>query len=101
MRRFFGRKQDGQIVIEGDEFNHLKNVLRLKEGEEILVSLNDEQEYACEIVSLGKKDAICKINGARICAGNPTKNIVLFQAITKREKFEFIDRKSTRLNSSH
>ena len=28
MRRFFGEKIDDKIVIKGDEYNHLKNVLR-------------------------------------------------------------------------
>ncbi len=100
MRRFFGNLKDGQIFIEGEEFNHLKNVLRLGVGEEILVSLNDETEYACEIVDMTKKLAVCKINGTRVCEANPTKNIVLFQAITKREKFEFIVQKATELGIS-
>ena len=100
MRRFFGRKEKGKIVLEGEEFNHFKNVLRLGVGEEILVSLNDENEYACEAVELTKKEVVCKINGSRICVANPTKNIVLFQAITKREKFEFIVQKATEIGIS-
>ncbi len=100
MKRFFGRLENGKIYIEGDEFNHLKNVLRLGVGEEILVSLYDENEYACEIVEMTKKEAVCKINGSRICEGNPTKNIVLFQAITKKEKFEFIVQKATEIGIS-
>ncbi len=100
MRRFFGRLENGKIYIEGEEFNHLKNVLRLNTGEQILVSLNDENEYACEIVEMTKKEAVCKINGSRICEGNPSKNIVLFQAITKKEKFEFIVQKATEIGIS-
>ncbi len=100
MRRFFGRKENGQVVLEGDEFNHLKNVLRLGVGAEILVSLGDENEYACEVESLEKRSAICKIIGKKVCAGNPKKNIVLFQAITKREKFEFIVQKATEIGVS-
>lgn len=100
MRRFFGRQENGSIILEGDEFNHLKNVLRLGVGAEILVSLGDENEYACEVEAMEKHVAICKIIGKKVCAANPKKNIVLFQAITKREKFEFIVQKATEIGVS-
>lgn len=97
MKRFFGEKSRTKIVISGDEYNHLKNVLRLSVGNEILVSLNDEYEYICEIEKFEKGTAICKINGKQICEGNPKKNIVIFQAITKGPKFEFIVQKATEI----
>ena len=52
MRRFFGRKQNDKIIIENDDFKHLKNVLRLGVGAEVIVSLNDEFEYICEIENI-------------------------------------------------
>lgn len=97
MRRFFGVMNDETIFIEGEEYNHLKNVLRLKVGAEVLVSLNDEYEYACEIEAFEKGKAVCKIIGKKICDANPRKNIVIFQAITKRPKFEFIVQKATEI----
>ncbi len=97
MRRFFGCEKNGEIFIEGEEFNHLKNVLRLGVGSEVLVSLNDEYEYICEIVNMDKSSAQCKVNGKQLCAGNPNKNIVIFQAVTKKEKFELIVQKATEI----
>ncbi|MBP3619120.1 MAG: 16S rRNA (uracil(1498)-N(3))-methyltransferase [Clostridia bacterium] len=100
MRRFFGCERNGKIYIEGEEFNHLKNVLRMNEGDELLVSLNDEFEYVCEIMKFEKGSAVCKINGKHECEGNPKKNIVIFQAITKGQKFEFIVQKATEIGIS-
>ncbi len=97
MRRFFGEKVNGQIQITGDEFNHLKNVLRLGLGDQVMVYLGDEYEYACEIEQIIKKCAFCKIIGQKLCEGNPQKNIVLYQALPKREKFEFIVQKATEI----
>ena len=97
MRRFFGEKVGDKVEIKDDEFNHLKNVLRLKVGDEVLVSLNTEKEYVCEIESFGKSSAVCKINGEHECIGNPRKEITLFQAITKGPKFEFIIQKATEI----
>lgn len=100
MRRFFGVSKNNKIVIEGEEFNHLKNVLRMSVGAELLVSLNDEYEYICEIEKFGRGHAVCKVNGKKECEGNPRKNIVLFQAITKGSKFEFIVQKATEIGIS-
>ena len=100
MRRFFGTEKNGKIYVEGEEFNHLKNVLRMGEGDELLVSLNDDFEYVCEIIKFEKGVAVCKINGKRECVGNPQKNIVIFQAITKGQKFEFIVQKATEIGIS-
>lgn len=97
MRRFFGRENKGLIYIEGEEFNHLKNVLRMNVGDELLVSLNDKFDYICSVSKMEKDRAVCNINGKRECEGNPKKNIVIFQAITKRPKFEFIVQKATEI----
>ena len=100
MRRFFGKLEKDKILIDGEEFNHLKNVLRMNVGDELLASLNDKYEYVCEIEKFDKGAAICKVNGKHECVGNPKKNIVLFQAITKRAKFEFIVQKATEIGVS-
>ncbi|MBP3432074.1 MAG: 16S rRNA (uracil(1498)-N(3))-methyltransferase [Clostridia bacterium] len=100
MRRFFGREVKGNVVIEDEEFNHLKNVLRMNVGDELVVCLGDENETFCQIEEIGKKSAKCKVIGSQKCEGNPKKNIVLFQAITKKEKFEFIVQKATEIGIS-
>lgn len=97
MRRFFGEKVKDKIIVSGDEYNHMKNVLRLKVGTEVLVSLNTNVEYACQIESYDKNNAVCKINGEHECVANPLKNITLFQAIAKSKKFEFIVQKATEI----
>ena len=97
MRRFFGREQNDKIVIENEEYNHLKNVLRLGVGAEIIVSLNDENDYFCQVEKMGKNFAECKVNGKQLCPANPRKNIVLFQAVPKGPKFDFILQKATEI----
>jgi len=97
MRRFFGRLENGKIILEGDEFNHLKNVLRMGEGSELFVSLNDEFDYVCVVEKMNKNFAICNINDKQVCSANPTKEIVLFQAVAKGPKFEFIVQKGTEI----
>ena len=97
MRRFFGRLENGKIVLDGDEFNHLKNVLRMGVGSQIIVSLNDEFDYVCRVEKFGKNFAVCEIENKQVCPANPIKNIVLFQAVAKGDKFEFIIQKGTEI----
>jgi len=100
MRRFFGVEKNKKVYIEGEEYNHLRNVLRMNVGDELLVSLNDEFEYVCQIDNFSKMSAVCNIIGKKECEGNPRKNIVIFQAVAKRQKFEFIVQKATEIGIS-
>lgn len=97
MRRFFGERVGNMVYIEGDEFNHLKNVLRMNVGDQLIAFLNDENEYVCQIEKLERGRAVCVVTGTNVCECNPRKNIVLFQAITKGPKFEFIVQKATEI----
>ena len=97
MRRFFGERVGNMVYITGEEFSHLKTVLRMGVGDQLIAFLNDENEYVCQIEKMEKGRAICKVTGTSVCECNPNKNIVLFQAITKRPKFEFIVQKATEI----
>ena len=50
MYRFFvepSQIKDNQICISGSDVNHIKNVLRMKLKEEILISSGEDKEYTC------------------------------------------------------
>ena len=45
-----------KIIITGSDVNHIRNVLRMTAGEQIIVrSGEDSKEYRCEILSLEKE----------------------------------------------
>ena len=56
MRKFFVEQnqiENKNIVVLGDDVNHIKNVLRLGIGEEIDVSvIGENKSYRCKIESL-------------------------------------------------
>lgn len=98
MRRFFGkRKNEKYFLIEGDEFYHLSKVLRAKEGEKIIVCSGDDYEHICTIEQMGKKDCHCLIEQTTLCPANPKKEIVLFQALPKKEYLDNIIPKAIEL----
>ena len=48
MYQFFvepGQIQGKTVIITGSDVNHIKNVLRLKKGDEILISSGDNYDY--------------------------------------------------------
>lgn len=54
--------QGNRIVITGSDVNHIKNVLRMKPGEEIAVSNGaDGKEYRCGIEELLEEEVICTL----------------------------------------
>ena len=59
MKRFFVDKQlevNSKIKIEGIEHNHIKNVMRMKVGDEIILVCGDDFDYHAKIVSISKSD---------------------------------------------
>lgn len=100
MKRFFGKKLGENIIFEGNEAGHIAQVLRMKVGQEIIASLNDENDYYCTLIEVNKKSVVAKIDRVEKCRALPKKNIVLYQAMPKREYFETIVTKSVELGVS-
>ena len=52
MYRFFVEPEqivDNKICITGKDVNHIKNVLRMRPGETVLISNGMDREYICVI----------------------------------------------------
>ena len=97
MKRFFGKKLNNNILIDGDEFVHLKKVLRMNEGDKIIASVNDEFDYYCTIGKINKNDCLATIDEKVICPATPNKDITLFQMMPKKDYFDNIIAKSIEL----
>ncbi len=100
MRRFFGRIENDNFIVDGEELKHLSNVIRLKENDEFIGVANDEYDYICHILSIDKKSAVAQIIERKKNISLPKKNLVLFQALTKKEAFEFVLQKAVELGTS-
>ena len=100
MKRFFGKKVNDKILIDGDEFVHLKKVLRMVEGDKFIASVNDEYDYYCTIERINKNDCVASIDNQEVCPALPNKNITLFQMMPKKDYFDSILAKSIELGIS-
>ena len=61
LRRFFVSEITEPLIIDGEEFRHAVSVLRLKEGDEIIVCDNSGYEYISAVSKINKKDLELKI----------------------------------------
>jgi len=102
MYRFFVREdQIGEetITIYGADVNHIKNVLRMRVGEELLISASTEKEYHCKISELSKEEVICEITDIDGESKELPSKIYLFQGLPKSEKMELIIQKAVELGA--
>ena len=101
MYRFFVSENqigDDSITITGSDVNHIKNVLRMREGETILVSDGNDNEYICEITALDE-EVTAKIVDMNIESRELPIKVTLFQALPKSDKMETVIQKMIELGA--
>ena len=101
MYRFFvepSQIQDKKIIITGSDVNHIKNVLRMKVGEEIAVSNGiDNREYCCGIEEYTEHEVICTLRFVKEEGVELPARIYLFQGLPKADKMEWVIQKAIEL----
>ena len=90
--------QGNRIVIEGRDVNHIKNVLRMKPGEELAVSNGvDGKEYRCGIAALEEDRILCELRFIKEDGVELSSQVYLFQGLPKADKMEMIIQKCVEL----
>ena len=92
---------DGKnIQIIGEDYNHLKNVLRSKIGEKIDICDENSIKYNTKIIEYTDKAAVCEIEKIDDRNTETKVKMTLFQGLPKMDKFELIIQKSTEIGVS-
>lgn len=87
-----------RVIITGGDVNHIKNVLRMKPGEEIAVSNGaDGKEYRCGILELEQERVVCELRFIREDGVELPAKVYLFQGLPKADKMELIVQKAVEL----
>ena len=100
MYRFFVEKEqigEKTIRIIGSDVNHIRNVLRMKPGEEILISDGEKKEYHCEIKTLDPEYVEALIMFVKEEGLELPSKVYLFQGLPKNDKMELIIQKAVEL----
>ena len=102
MYHFFARQEninDDHILIDGADVNHLKNVLRIKCGEKIILSSGDNVDYYCTISEINDDSVIASIDETDTRGRELPSRIYLFQGLPKGDKMELIIQKAVELGA--
>src|SRR5438045_1366512 len=106
-RRFYAPPEsfahDGaRVVLSSEESRHLRDVLRLRAGDEAFVFDGEGREFACEVSEPGGRGhAALEVRG-RVepqCPESPL-DFTLAVALLKGEKFDLVVQKATELGAS-
>lgn len=102
MHRFYIDKEnlehaEQSIQILGMDVNHIKNVLRLRCGDEIVVSDGAGKDYLCRITGIENEKVVADIQDVCDNFSELETEITLFQGYPKSDKMELIIQKTVEL----
>lgn len=98
MHRFFIDNIADEVILDGEEFQHAKNVLRVEEGEEVILLDNTGYEYRSIVSKIGKKELLLHVVGKEIGSKEAETDVcLLFGYIKNADKNEFIVQKAVEL----
>ena len=99
MHNFFIKSEnliENTIKLDGKDFFHAKNVLRMKENDTFLVSI-DNINYLCEIKEIFSDYLLAEIVEKDFFDTSLNIEIYLFQGLPKSDKLELIIQKAVEL----
>ena len=95
MQRYFVEKELNQFRLKDGDFHHIKNVMRIKSGEQI-ICIFEHQSFLCTIF-YKENDYEIKIIKPISLNVELNKPVILYQALIKNDKFDFIIQKACEL----
>lgn len=96
---------DKKIYINGADYNHIKNVIRLKAGDEVMVSVRSSQagekscNFMCELAEYTDSDVVFDITDKDALDTELPCQVILYQGLPKSDKLELIIQKAVELGA--
>ncbi|MCR5202831.1 MAG: 16S rRNA (uracil(1498)-N(3))-methyltransferase [Lachnospiraceae bacterium] len=100
MYRFYIEKSDYDgtySYIRGGDYNHIKNVLRLKTGNFVVTCDGEGTDYVGVIDSFTDSEVIVEVKKVQSTGNELPLKVYLFQGIPKKDKMELIVQKTVEL----
>jgi 16S rRNA (uracil1498-N3)-methyltransferase len=100
MHRFYVTQNQingDSITITGPDVNHIKNVLRMKQGEEIVICNGQGKDCYCIINKVSEGEITADIKSVKDTGTELKAKITLFQGLPKKDKMELIIQKAVEL----
>ena len=89
------------LYVTGKDVNHIKNVMRLKKGDEISVRTGqDDREYRYGIEEFTDSEVVCRLRFVKEADVELPVKVYLFQGLPKADKMELIIQKAVELGAA-
>ena len=90
-----------RLYVTGKDVNHIKNVMRLKKGDEISVRTGrDDREYRYGIEEFTDSEVVCRLRFVKEADVELPVKVYLFQGLPKADKMELIIQKAVELGAA-
>lgn len=102
MYRFFvepGQITGTEAVITGSDVNHIKNVLRMRIGEQLTLSDREDNDYVCSIAEITAERIVLRVLFKEPAGTELPAKLYLFQGLPKSDKMELIIQKAVELGA--
>lgn len=106
LRRFYAppvalSPDAGTITLDADEARHLRDVLRLRRGDEVFVFDGEGREYHCRVEETGRKSAtLSVVSEVKPSRPESPLSLTVAPALLKGEKLDLVVQKATELGVS-
>ncbi len=98
LKRFFVDKIEEITALEGEEFEHAKNVLRIGVGAEVILLDNSGKEYTAVVSQVEKKRMLLHVVREEVGSREAATDVcLLFGYLKNADKNEFIVQKAVEL----
>lgn len=102
MQHFFvtpSQVKEEKIYVEGSDVKHMKNVLRMHPGKELMVSDGNNLKYLCAVENYEEGKAVLRILEEMPSDTELSSKLYLFQGLPKQDKMELIVQKAVELGA--
>lgn len=89
-----------RIEILGEDHNHIKNVLRMKRGEKVVINDTKGISHICALAGFGEGCSYFDEEESFPCETELPAKIVLYQGMPKKDKMDLIIEKAVELGCS-
>ena len=101
--------RDGILAIGGSDYNHIKNVLRMRPGEKLAVrrdssdgfgdggDADSQEEYLFEIDSFTDEEVVCRLLTVKRSESELPVRVMLFKGLPKSDKMDLIVQKTVEM----
>ena len=88
------------FIENKEDYHHIVNVMRYKEGQNIIVTFSDENVFKCKIISINDQSIEIKLAEKQQINTELPQNITICSGLIKADKYEWMIQKATEMGAN-